>query len=273
VKSLAGAVLVTGATVAAVTGCGVHLTSTTYHSDNSYDVRGPLGKLTVKLDSDNVRIVGTDATKISVHERLSYSKNRKPTPDHTVDGGTLTLGYKCRGGITIGFNRCSVAYTVQVPRSMSVEVHNDSGQVTLNGIGGNVDASASSGDITGTDLRGGQVTLRADSGQIRLTGVTGSVRASASSGSIRGEDLRGAKVIANADSGQVSLRFTAVPTDVRVEASSGNIMLWLPGGQSYAVDATADSGNRSIRVPTDLASPRKIKAIADSGNVIINAAG
>jgi hypothetical protein len=49
-------------------------------------------------------------------------------------------------------------------------------------------------------------------------------------------------------------------------------MLWLPGGQSYAVDATADSGNRSIRVPNDLTSQHKIKATAHSGNVIINPA-
>jgi hypothetical protein len=273
VKSLASAaVLVTGAAVAALTGCGVHFTSTTYHSDNTYDVPGPLGKLKVKLDSDNVEIVGTDATKINVRERLSYTKNRKPTPSHAVNGGMLTLGYTCPDGITIGSNGCSVAYTVQVPRGTSVEVQDDSGKITLSGIGGTVDASVSSGAIIGTDLRG-QVTLRADSGQIRLKGVTGSLQAKASSGDIDGEDLRGGKVSAVADSGQVRLKFAAVPADVDAKASSGNIQLWLPSGQSYAVEATADSGHKDITVPTNPASPHKIKAVADSGNVTINPAG
>ncbi|MDX6429484.1 MAG: hypothetical protein QOE54_1850 [Streptosporangiaceae bacterium] len=271
-KSLAGAVLMTGAAVAALTGCGANVTSTTYHSDNTYDVPGQIAKLKVKLDSDNVQIIGGDTAKISVYERLSYTKNRKPTPRHATDGGTLTLGYHCPDGLTIGFNRCSVAYTIQVPRGTSVEVANDSGKTTLSGIGGEVNASVSSGDIIGTDLRGSQVTLDADSGQIRLKGVAGSVRAKASSGDIEGEDLRGT-VRATADSGNVNLRFTAVPSDVQVTASSGNILLRLPAGQSYAVNASADSGDKHIDVPTDPASQHKIRAIADSGNVIISPAG
>jgi DUF4097 and DUF4098 domain-containing protein YvlB len=269
VKSLAGAVLVTGAAVAALTGCGMSFTSTTYHADNTYDVPGQVGKLKMKLDSDNVEIVGSDVAKISVHERLSYSKNRKPTPRHTVEGGTLTLGYECPGGITIGINNCSVGYKVQVPRGTSVEVADSSGTITLVGIGGTVDASASSGNIIGTDLRGAQVTLNADSGQIRLQDVVGSLQAKASSGDIDGEGLRGGKVSAEADSGHVSLKFAAVPANVDVKASSGDIRLWLPGRQSYAVDATADSGAKDVGVSTDPGSPHKVKATADSGNVTI----
>jgi hypothetical protein len=272
VKSLAGAVLMTGAAVAALTGCGANFTSTTYHADNNYDVPGQIAKLKVKLDSDEVRIIGGDTAKITVHERLSYTKNRRPTPHHTTEGGTLAVGYRCPDGFTIGFNRCSVAYTIQVPRGTSVDVVNDSGKITMSGIGGDVSASVSSGDFIGTDLRGSQVTVNADSGNIRLTGVAGSVRASASSGNISGENLRGGRVNADADSGNVTLRFAAVPSDVQAKASSGNILLWLPGGQSYAVNASVDSGNKNIDVPTDPASPHKIRAIADSGNVNVSPA-
>jgi DUF4097 and DUF4098 domain-containing protein YvlB len=165
-----------------------------------------------------------------------------------------------------------VAYTVQIPRNTSVEVEDDSGRITLTGISGTVDANVSSGAIVGTDLRGSQVTLLVDSGQIRLNGVAGNVQARASSGDIQGEDLRGAKISANADSGQVRLKFATAPTDVDVRASSGNVQLWLPGGQSYAVDASVDSGSKSIGVPMDPASPHKIKAATDSGNVTISPA-
>ncbi|MGI8328963.1 DUF4097 family beta strand repeat-containing protein [Actinomadura scrupuli] len=268
-KSLAGAVLMTGAAVAALTGCGANFTSTTYHADNNYPVLGQIGKLKVRLDSDNVRIIGGDSATISVHERLSYTKNRRPAPYHTTEGGTLALGYRCPDGLTIGFNRCSVSYTIQVPRGISVDVNNDSGRITMSGIGGDVNASVSSGDFTGTDLRGNQVTVDADSGNIRLVGVAGSVRASASSGNIYGENLRGGKLNADADSGNVTLKFAAVPSDVMTKASSGNIRLWLPGGQSYAVNASVDSGNKNIDVPTDPASPHRIRAIADSGNVSV----
>jgi DUF4097 and DUF4098 domain-containing protein YvlB len=184
----------------------------------------------------------------------------------------LTLGYTCPAGMTIGFNKCSVAYTVQVPRNTSVEVEDDSGRVTLTGIGGTVDASVSSGDIFGTDLGGSQVTLLADSGRIQLNGVDGSLQARASSGDIQADDLRGAKVSANADSGQVRLKFATAPTNVDVRVSSGNIRLWLPNGQSYAVDASVDSGSKSIGVPQDVNSPHKINAAADGGNVTISPA-
>lgn len=274
-KRILGAVALTATTVA-LTGCTDTFKATTYHEDSNYEVSSSsLSKLDVRADSDNIEIVGTDAAKVSVHERLSYSKKNKPKPEHRTEGGTLVLRYQCPDKFTIGFSRCSIRYQIQVPRALALKVKADSGNLSLRGLSGQIDANIDSGGVKGTGLDGANVTARVDSGGIELAG-TGSANVKADSGSIDLRDLKGRQVVALADSGNVRLRFATAPDSVVARADSGNVRIWLPAAhnEKYALTTHADSGSVDRNtIVDDPQSPHRIKATADSGNVTLIPAG
>lgn len=265
-----GTVALAGIAVAA-TGCSGSFNATTHHEDRHYEVAGPLSTLDVRLDSNEIEIVGADTDKVRVHERLNYSKKNKPTTEHRTENGSLVLRYKCPDKFTIGFSACDVGYKIEVPRKMMLKVRNSSGAVRFRGISGAADISADSGDVEGSDLRGGSVTARVDSGHLELSGA-GDVNAKVDSGSIDLRDLKGKLVQASADSGNVRLRFATAPDSVIASADSGSVHLWLPANVKYAVQAGADSGSVRNHVGDDPASTHRIKAKADSGNITIDPA-
>ncbi|SEF91577.1 Putative adhesin [Thermomonospora echinospora] len=271
----------TGLTVA-LSGCGP-LGATTYHEDRRYEVSGGLKGLDLRLDTADVEIVGTDTDRISVHERLSWSKRLKPTTEHRREGDTLRLRYQCPDVFSIGFQNCEVDYRIQVPRAMAVKLHSDTGRIRIRGLAGAVQADADTGDIVATDLRGATVNVTADTGNILVSGA-GSVQARADSGNVELLDLRGERAVATADSGNVVIAFVKdrPPTLVQARADSGNVIVRLPGGFSYALTQHAEgsprwgSGAPAAGRPAagdltiDPASPRKVFVSADSGTVTVS---
>ena len=270
-------VLAAGA-VLAIGGCGVQVSgAATSTEDRSYEVaQGRLGNLSLTLDSSHATIVGTDATKIVVHEHLKYSKNRKPTPHHTIDGSQLSLGYSCPRGFNIGFNECTVGYRVEVPRSMAINVHNDSAGLTLNDLAGPITARSDSGTVDLNDYRGASATLSADSGAIRINGATSSpvLQVRADSGSIKANGVQGGRFTAAADSGSIRASFTAPPSLVDVRVGSGSTLLNLPTSASYDIQTSVDSGSKDIdpAVPNQRGARNKVTVRADSGSIRIGPA-
>jgi len=77
-------------------------------------------------------------------------------------------------------------------------------------------------------------------------------------------------VSAGTGSGDVTLTFTKVPAQVHVSTGSGNVTLVLPpGNTAYRVNATTDSGNSVVHVPTSLVSQHRITVTTGSGNISI----
>ena len=75
---------------------------------------------------------------------------------------------------------------------------------------------------------------------------------------------------ASAGSGDITLTFTSSPAHVTVSNGSGNVTLVLPpGGTRYRVNASTDSGNRDVNVPTSPAATHVIKVTDGSGNISI----
>lgn len=271
-------VLAAGA-VLAVAGCGLQVEGgTTFTEDRSYDVpQGRLNKLSLGLDETDATIVGTDATKVTVHEHLRWSKNRKPTPHHTVEGGQLTLGYSCPRGFSIGYNQCGVGYRIEVPRSMAVNSHGDSAGLTLDDLAGPITVHSDSGAIALTGYRGTSATLSADSGSIRVDGTTGTnpvLQLSADSGDIRADRVQGGRFTARADSGSIRAAFTAPPSLVDVVVGSGSTYLRLPASAPYDVQTRVDSGSRNIdpAIQNHSDAANKVTARADSGSIRIDPA-
>ncbi|REE98595.1 DUF4097 family beta strand repeat-containing protein [Thermomonospora umbrina] len=241
---------------AALSGCG-SFGVTTYHEDRRYELPGNVASLDVRLDGADIEIVGTDSATISVHERLSWSKEQKPTPTHRREGDTLVLGYKCPEGFTIGFNECAVGYRLQVPRKMAAKVRTDSGNIRVRGTEGDLRAHADAGDIRVSELTGGTISASTDSGNIELT------------------EVRAQRLTAHADAGDLTVRFRKdqPPNVVDLEADSGNIRLWLPTGANYRVDARTQSGTpRVTDIVSDPKSGRSVTARTDAGDITVSGA-
>ena len=149
--------------------------------------------------------------------------------------------------------QCSFDYRVGLPAGVHTVLANGSGNLTLRGLSGYVNAADGSGNITGAGLSGSQVALEAGSGNITVSGLTSP------------------RVVASDGSGDITLIFTKVPSYVHVKNASGNVTLILPPGKTtlYRVNASTSSGNRVINVPNSSLSHRRITVTDGSGDISI----
>jgi hypothetical protein len=175
----------------------------------------------------------------------------------------------------------SISYQIEAPRQTQLKASSGSGDVTAEGLGGPVKASSGSGDLrlsdigdelsasTGSgDVRAasihGEVHISTGSGGIQARAITGDFYLSTGSGDIRlteaaeGTDAAGGKVSTGSGSVQVtgvngSLRVGTGSGDITAQGSatgdwsletgSGSVIVHLPLGASFNIDAHTDSGS------------------------------
>jgi hypothetical protein len=89
------------------------------------------------------------------------------------------------------------------------------------------------------------------------------------SGDITAVGSQSPQTQASSDSGNIRLSFTGAPDSVYASSDSGNVTITVPRGSGYAVHPQVDSGNSTIDILQDPASPRSITAISDDGNIAV----
>jgi hypothetical protein len=216
------------ASVPAVTGCagpvGDQVTA-----QNSYTVTEPVTSIKIDNPVGDTEIEGTDATTISVTERLRYNHN-PPQTRYPVVGGQLTLSYSCPGVLNV--NSCSVTYVVKIPRRLAVQIDDQVGAIKLTGL----------------------------AGQLNLTSATGNIDAGG---------LTSNAVTARARAGAITLRFGTPPSTVDAQTDVGSITVRLPAGSAYAVDAGSQVGTANVTVQQDPGSAHHITARSQVGSVTV----
>jgi len=199
---------------------GTHRTTTTYQ------VSAPVSTVVVVGHAGNVTVTGGSGPAVSVTQQADYSRT-PPTTTRTVSGNTLTVTYSCPTQVV-----CGVAYTLQVPRSVAVQVSTGAGTVRLAGLAGSV-------------------TAKADAGLISATGLT----------------CASASLTTNV--GAISASFAAAPTTVQASANVGAITLHVPGTTSYKVTANAHVGKATVSTTQSPSSAHAITATTDVGAIVI----
>jgi DUF4097 and DUF4098 domain-containing protein YvlB len=190
----------------------------------SYDVGDKVSALEVYAGSGDIVITESDRSGIRVTETLQW-RDRKPETRHQVDGDWLRLDYECPRSR----NDCSVSYRVEVPKGLHVKSETGSGDITLRGLAGRIEATAGSGEIEASGLGAGKTT-------------------------------------AETGSGNMEFKYGAVPADVDLRAGSGDIAVTVPGG-SYDITTETGSGDTRVDVAQDPAAPAKIAVETGSGNI------
>jgi len=199
----------------------------THKSAAVYRFSSPVSTVVVISYVGNITVTG-GGSSTSVTEQATYSR-KPPHTTRTISGKTLTVTYTCPSQLV-----CAVAYTVRVPRGVTVRAQAGAGAVTLSGLAGNVTATAKVGIIYATGLSGSAVSLTTDGGGI-------------------------------------SASFTASPAMLRAIARVGSVDLRVPGTISYKVSADAHVGHADVGVRQSSSSGHVITATTDVGSIRVSA--
>ncbi|MFD7154636.1 DUF4097 domain-containing protein [Kribbella sp. NPDC059898] len=234
--------LILGGAYWALTG----LTDGTKTGQGSYPVQGT--ELTVKAASAKIEVRPGDGTEVKVERQFERSVFGSD-PKDSYNDGRLELDTGGCGFLSFG---CKTSYVLTVPRNVKLTLEGSSGHVTVSGLEAGADLKTSSGTIEVHDVSG-PLDLRSSSGNVDADGLTSTA------------------VAAHSSSGNMTLDFTAVPQSVEAKASSGNVSIELPPGDTtYKLDTETSSGDRSANVKSDPNAARTITARTSSGDVSID---
>jgi len=215
----------------------------------TYDVDSD-AQIAVDASEGDVTIKGWNSSKVElVTKKTAWSSDDFSRMNTTVDAKTDHVSVS-EGALSHCVN-CGFSYELRVPTAAHVTVSTASGDVDVRGIAGPVRIDASSGDIEIHNI-GGQVRARAQSGDINISSIASSLEAYASSGDIAEKDLTDDTSLVT-DSGSVDAAFDRMTSvhQVRLKSSSGDVMLVVPRGAGFVIDASTSSGSMdsNLRLP------------------------
>ncbi|GAA3151194.1 hypothetical protein GCM10010466_47890 [Planomonospora alba] len=208
-----------------LSGCGIDALAGAQQTVVSYEVPDKVLVLSMDVEAGDVVVSESGRSGIKVTETLRWSDD-KPETEHRVEGGTLTLEYRCPTGF--GLVHCSVDYKVEVPKGVRVKVQSGAGDVTLRSLTGGVEAGTGAGDI---DASG----------------------------------LAGKEFVADSGAGDVEAGFAAAPERVEVETGAGDATVRLPQG-AYRVTAESGAGDETVKVQDDPSAPRTVRVSTGAGD-------
>jgi RNA polymerase sigma factor (sigma-70 family) len=134
---------------------------------------------------------------------------------------------------------------LEVPPGATLELHTSNGPVSINGGTGQVNTKTSNGPIQVTDNTG-PLTLVTGNGTIKVIGGSGRMDLSTTNGKVEIRAER-AVVKARTSNGTMSFQGSLADGAHTFSTSNGNIVLKLPSGTSFEVDADTTHG----RITTD----------------------
>lgn len=239
------AFVLVSATLAAVNSISVH----TDVAEVAWD--RPVRAVRIETGGGSVDIRGTETDQVRGSRRVQRGL-QAPTVTEEVVGDTLVLTSGCTG---LAVPWCSASYTLDVPRSVRVEVSTGTGKVTVRGTTGGLRADTGTGHLEVWDLDG-PLALE--------TGI----------GGIEARDLRSEEVAASTGTGSALVSFTSPPRSVTAESGTGRVEILVPrDGTPYRVDEESGSGRTRIEVPTDPSSDRVIRVTSGAGDVLVGHRG
>ncbi len=174
-------------------------------------------------------------------------------------GNTLRIGHIKERSYS---KNVSISFELEVPADTRVKGSTGSGNLSVEGVNGPVDASTGSGDVTATNIEG-HVKADTGSGNVTLHAIKGGADADTGSGDVRASQVAGPF---KADTGSGSIRLEqAAPGDVEVDTGSGDVDV-----QGVRGALKADTGSGRITAGGEVSGQWKLSA--GSGDVDIQLA-
>jgi len=279
----------------------------------------PGGKLVVDVDFGSIDVTPGDNDKVVIdaHRKVEMSSKEKEQEYLTAAPITITT----EGDKVIlraihkheslgkefwrmtGHSRQEGHYTFKVPANFSLDLDTSGGDVSANGVTGNVKVDTSGGDLTfgqihgdlHADTSGGDITakdcegktnLDTSGGRIEVTGGRGNLSVDTSGGNVTvlnrvgdtkvessGGKLRlgniSGRLSAETSGGSVSAILPSpVAGDVRLETSGGSITVLTPSSAALTIDAETSAGGIRSDLPIS-----RLSADEDSLKGTLNGGG
>ncbi|PRH77555.1 hypothetical protein C6N75_19645 [Streptomyces solincola] len=207
--------------------------------------------LAVQADDSEVVLVSADVGDVEVSRQVDGWGvfGSGPEPVWRLEDGKLTLAVECDAMIS----DCAARHEVKVPHGVAVTVDGDNGDLTAEGFG--------------RPLR-----ITSDNGTVTVRDSVGAVDATSNNGDIRVEGKTSEQVTARAENGDVRLALDHAPRKVDLINDNGDVVIEVPGGGAYAVDAHSDNGEVRVGVPTDPDSAHAVRVRTANGDVTVRPA-
>jgi DUF4097 and DUF4098 domain-containing protein YvlB len=279
----------------------------------------PGGKLVVDVDFGSIDVAPGDNDKVvlDAHRKIEASSKEKEqeylavAPIAITTEGDRVIIRAIRKHESLGsqfwqmmrHTRTEARYSIRVPANFNADLNTAGGDISANGLTGNIKVGTSGGDLNfaqihgdiHADTSGGDITakgcdgitnLDTSGGRIEVTGGRGNLSADTAGGAVTvlnrvgdtkvessGGKLRlgniSGKLNAETSGGSVSAILPSpVAGDVRLETSGGSITVLTPSNAALTIDAETSAGS----VRSDLPISR-ISAESDSLKGTMNGGG
>jgi DUF4097 and DUF4098 domain-containing protein YvlB len=143
----------------------------------------------------------------------------------------------------------AVDYTLEVPELSSLEIHNVSGRVKVEGVKGSVNVDALNSSIELSDI-GGAMILRSVSGNMHITRGSGRIEANSISGDFQFSDVHSQSIDASTASGSIFYDGNFFDNGrYALSSYSGAIEVAAPANSSFELDARSVKGSVQSEIP------------------------
>jgi hypothetical protein len=297
------------------------LTAAADSEENIHQTRDakPGGKLIVDVDFGSIDVAPGDSDKVVIdaHRKIEASSKEKekeylaaaPITITTEGDKVILRAIRKHDSLgsqlwqMMGHTRTEARYSIRVPANFNADLDTAGGDISANGLTGNIKVDTSGGDLKFSQIHGeihadtsggditakesdGKTTLDTSGGRIEVTGGRGDLSVDTSGGNVTvlnrvgdtkvessGGKLRlgniSGKLNAETSGGSVSAILPSpVAGDVRLETSGGSITVLTPPNAALTIDAETSAGS----VRSDLPISR-ISADSDSLKGTMNGGG
>ena len=264
--------LLTAVIAACFTGCvsisSSYPDSDKYSSGNASFNGSEVRSLDINWSSGKVTVSKHDADTVTVTESCKHELKDSQKVHTWLDGDTLRIQFSKSGETFIGFNSYEKELEIQIPQDMelsalsydgssgdtifeeiaaeTISVDVSSGTVKLIGCSAkNFDVDTTSGDII-IEQKGESDTICAEatSGDIDITAEkVGELEAEATSGDIELRVQEAGSVDTETTSGRAVLHLDTMPASTDIEATSGDIKVYVPEDADFTADIDTSSGD------------------------------
>jgi hypothetical protein len=236
--------------------------------DRTLQVTGPVD-LEVLTHSGDVRVRAGSSGTVQIHGKIFVGDHwllgHRDTDVHAIEqnppikqeGNSIHIDY-------VDMHNISIDYEITVPADTTVRTRSGSGDQTIEGTRGNVDAQTGSGDVKLASLQG-EIRLQTGSGNVRAHEVSGSVKGGTGSGDVEIDETGPGDIDMHTGSGNITAR--GIQGSFHGEAGSGDITA--EGAQTGSWDIRTGSGNVHVRIPSNAGFDADIST--SSGSIDVGA--
>lgn len=167
-------------------------------------------------------------------------------------------------------NTVKIHFQVTVPRQYHTDLNTPSGDISVDGINGKLQARTSAGDVSVKNATG-TINVQTSAGDIKLSTVKGPIISKSSAGDIRLTNCQG-RVDVQTSAGDIRADMpTQLLHEWSLQTSAGDIVFTLPQNLAAVVDAQTSAGDISIdyQVRGSLNKRKRVRGNINGGGKLL----